>query len=307
MTNLYTGKEVREKLSLGIKKAADAVGSTMGTNGSNSLIEMIENPGYIATNDGATILTSIKFDDPIEEIGRKILVEAVSRANKKTGDGSSTTTVTTAAINEEGQKHIGQASAMDIKRSLEDCIPILGKAIEAQAKEITVDDVKWVATISAEDEAIGSLIQEIYQKIGKDGIIHWDISKTTEDSYSIGSGITVNGASFLSPYMCDIDEKSGQFTNQARWSNPYVLITRQKISSAADFNSLFQTMYNKEIKEVVVFCDEIEATVIPDLIQTRAVRGFKTLVVKMPVLWKDQWYEDLALASGATIVDPNRS
>jgi chaperonin GroEL len=105
--------------------------------------------------------------------------------------------------------------------------------------------------------------------------------------------------------MCDIDEKTGAFTNQARWSNPKVLIVKQKITSAADFNNVFKDLFEKDIKEVVVFCDEIEATVIPDLIQTRAVRGFKTLVVKMPTLWKDQWYEDLAAASGAVVIDPN--
>lgn len=303
--NLYVNNEAREKLMAGIRKAAIAVGGTMGTGGSNALIEAIENPGHLATNDGATILSSIYFADPIEDMGRKILLEAVSRANKQSGDGSSTTTVLTASIIEEGLAFLGTHNSMDIKRSLEACIPLIEKAIADQTKQITVDEVSKVATISAEDKGIGDLIQEIYQQIGKDGIIHWDISKTTEDTYSVGSGLTIEGAGFLSPYMCDIDEKTGQFSNQARWSNPNVLLVKQKITSASDFNGLFKALFDKEIKEVVVFCDEIEATVIPDLIQTRAVRGFKTLVIKMPVIWKDEWYADLAKASGATVIDPN--
>ena len=303
--NLFIDKEASEKLISGIRKAADAVGGTMGTGGSNALIQAIESPGHLATNDGATILEALRFADPIEEMGRRILVEAVSRANKQSGDGSSTTTVLTAAIIEEGLHYLSTATPMNIKNALEKCVPILEEAIKAQAKTITVDHVKDVAAISAEDEAIGELIQEIYQKIGADGIIHWDISKTTEDTYTVGNGITIDGAGYLSPYMCDIDEKTGQFTNVARWKNAHILIAKQKIASASDFNTLFKSLYDDDITEVVVFCDEIEATVIPDLIQTRAQRGFKTLVVKMPVIWKDEWYEDLALATGATVVDPS--
>lgn len=302
--NLHTSTEARDRLMAGIRKVADAVGGTMGTGGSNALIEAMENPGHLATNDGATIIGAIRLSDPIEEMGRKILLEAVSRANKQSGDGSSTTTILTAAILEEGIKQLGKHSMMDIKRSLEACVPFIEAAIEQQKRDITVDEVGAVAAISAEDPEIGDLIQEIYQKIGKGGIIHWDISKTTEDSYTVGSGITIDGAGYLSPYMCDIDEKTGLFTNIARWKQPRVLLVRQKIASAADFDSLFSSLFAKEIKEVVVFCDDIEPTVIPDLIQTRAMRGFKTLVVKMPVLWRDQWYEDLSLATGATIVDP---
>lgn len=302
--NLHTKEHAREKLISGIKKCADAVGSTMGTAGANSIIEAIENPGHLNTNDGATILQSIHLADPIEEMGRKILLEAVSRANKQSGDGSSTATVLTAAIIEEGLKHLDEMSPMEIKRSLEACIPLIAESINTQKRDITVSEVGKVAAISAEDEEIGAMIQEIYEKIGKDGIIHWDISKTAEDSYTIGNGLTIEGAGLASPYMADMDEKTGQLLNIARWKNPSVLITKQKITTAGDFEKLFAELNAQDKKEVVVFCDEFEPTVIAQLVQTRVVRGFKTLMVKMPTLWKDQWYEDLSVASGAKIVDP---
>lgn len=302
--NLHTGTEVQEKLIAGINKVATAVGVTMGTGGSNTIIEAIENPGHLVTNDGWTIATSIKLADPIEEMGRKILLEAISRANKQSGDGSSTTTVLTAAILKEGLPLIKDEHPMDVKRSLEACYKKIETFIQESKKDIDVKDVKAVATISAEDKKIGALIQEIYEKIGKTGIIHWDISKTTEDTYSIGNGITVNGATYASPYMCDIDEKTGQFTTTVRWKNPSILIVKQKITSAADFNDLFQKMYNDNQREVVIFCDEFEAPVISDLIQTRIARGFKAVLVKMPVVWKDEWYEDLAIATGATVINP---
>lgn len=302
--NLYIHDEARKRLISGIRKIADAVGGTMGTGGANSIIEMVENPGHIVTNDGFTIASHIKFADPIEEMGRKILLEAISRANKASGDGSSTTTVLTAAILEEGMKNIENHSPMEIKRSLEACIPFIEKSLDEQKREIDVGNVAGVAAISAEDEEIGTLIQEIYEKIGKKGIIYWDISKTTEDSYTIGSGLTVDGAGYASPYMCDMDEKTGNFLNTAKWKNPAILITKQKITTAGDFETLFKTLNDKGQKEVVIFCDEYEPIVISQLVQTRMGRGFKTMMVKMPVIWKDQWYEDLAKASGATVIDP---
>lgn len=300
--NLHTGKEARERIMVGVRKASEAVGVTMGTSGSNSLIECLEMPGHFPTNDGITILKALRFADPLEDMGRRIVLEAVERANKKSGDGSSTATVLTAAILEEGIKHIGEASPMEIKRSLEECISFIAESINEQTKKVTVDTVAQVASISAEDEGIGNLIQEIYQKIGKDGIIHWDVSKTTDDTYSLGSGVTMHGATYMSPYMCDIDE-AGNLSSYVRWKNPKILLCKQKITSASEFNDLFQSLFAKDIKEVAIFCEEIEIPVIGDLIRTRAVRGFKTVVIKMPVLWRDEWWQDLAVACGGTIVD----
>ncbi len=300
---LYTGEEAREKLMNGIRKSAAAVGITMGTGGRNSLIEDMRNPGYLTTNDGYTILNSIRFKDEIEDLGRKILVEAVNRANKQSGDGSSTTTVLTAAILEEGNKHLTGTNAMELKREMDACISLIEEAINAQKRDITVDEVAAVAAISAEDTQIGATIAEIYKQIGKEGIIYWDVSKTSEDSYTVGTGITVEGAGYFSPYMCDATE-SGQSTNQIRIKNPHILLTTQKITTAAEFESIAIALNQKQVKDLVVFCDEIEPLIIGDLLLTRAKQGFRIVLVKMPVLWKDQWFMDLAKASGATIIDP---
>ncbi len=302
--NLFVGNEARDRIVSGIRKCAQAVGGTMGTGGHNAILEAMEQPGHLTTNDGITILEAIRFADPLEEMGRKILLEAVKRANKQSGDGSSTTCVLTAAIIEEGLKHLDKSSPMDIKRSLEDCVATIEANLFKQTRQITTSEVGQVATISAEDEGIGARIQDIYQQIGKKGIIHWDISKTFEDYYTLGQGITMHGAGYASPYMADLDEKTGQFSTVARLTNPKILITKQKITSAGDFNALFAALNDKDIKEVVVFCADYEANIVPDLIRTRAIRGFKTILVRMPVIWGDEWFEDLALATGATIIEP---
>lgn len=302
---LYTGEEVRNRLISGIKKASQAVGGTMGTSGHNSLLEDMRTPGYMTTNDGATILEAMHFTDPIEEIGRKILVEAVSRANKSSGDGSSTCCIITTAILEEGIKYLGEVPPMELKRSLEACIPLIEESINKQKREIGVDSIASVASISAEDEEIGNRIQEIYQKIGKAGIIHWDISKTDKDSYTIGQGITVDGATIASPYMCNRDKTSGNFTNSAKLKDPQIIITKEKLTTAGVFETLFVSLNNQGKKEVVVFCEDFDVNVVAQFVATQQVQGFRTIIVKMPTLWADHWYIDLALASGATLLDPS--
>lgn len=316
--NLYF--DAQPRLQKGINKTAQAVGGTMGTGGNNAIIEFMESPGHIMTNDGYSIANSIVLADPIEDMGRKMLVEAINRANKASGDGSSTTCVLTAAFINEGMTLLSHVKAkpwdskdkkpdalphaMDIKRSMEECIPLIEESLNAQTRVIETKDVGQVATISAEDPEIGARIQEIYEQIGKDGIIYWDISKTTQDSYTIGSGISVEGAGYASPYMCDAND-GGQSTGQVRLKDPYILLTKQKITSAGDLGEIGAYLFNKEVKDLVVFVDDFDPLVMTDIIKTRMVRGFRFIVIKMPVLWKDWWYEDLAKATGATIIDPN--
>ena len=305
--NLYF--EGQEKLKSGINKVARAVGGTMGTGGSNAILEAIENPGHIMTNDGYSIANSIVFADPIEDMGRKILLESINRANKASGDGSSTTCVLTAATINEGTVPTDE-HPMELKRQMEECIPLITESLEKQTRNlidakgnIDLQLLKQVASISAEDEQIGQTIADIYSQIGAKGLVYWDISKTTDDSYTIGSGITIDGAGYYSPYMCDATE-SGQSTNTIRLKDALVLLTKQKIASASDFNEIGMALNSKNVKDLIVFCDEVDPLVIPDIIKTRMVRGFRFILIKMPTLWKDWWYEDLAKATGATVVDP---
>lgn len=302
--------DAQDKLKAGIDKVAKAVGSTMGTGGGNALIEAMEMPGHIVTNDGFSIANSIALADPIENMGRNLLVEAINRANKGSGDGSSTTCLLTSAIIAEGKKYAKEGHPMDIKRSLEECLPLIEKNLEEQSRQIVDSEgvmdmklVEQVATISAEDAEIGARIAEIYSHIGPKGLIYWDISKTTQDSYTIGQGITVEGAGYMSPYMCDIQD-SGQVTNSIRIKNALVLITKQKISTALDFEHIGSSLNGDNVKDLIVFADEVDPLVIPDLVKTRLQTGFRIIIVKMPVLWKDWWYEDLAKATGATVIDP---
>lgn len=299
--NLFLGDEARVKMMSGIKKVSNAVGITMGTSGKNSLIEAEQRPGFLITNDGFYIANSIRLADSLETMGQKQLIEAINRANKSSGDGSSTTCVLTSSILEEGAKHLDEASPMEIKRSLEACIPIIEASILKNKKDITVDNLAPVVSISAEDEEIGNRIQEIYQKIGPKGVIQWDLSKTPEDSYSLGEGLTVHGATYVSRYMCELTDQG--FTTQVRLKNPKILLAHKKITSMNDLDGLSQTLFKQDIKELAVFCDDISPDVVNGLIQARQQVGFRVVVIKMPILWADQWWEDLSEATGAKVID----
>lgn len=308
--NITIGKEAREGLMRGVVRSADAVGPTMGSRGNNGLVEAMASPGYLLTNDGATLLESMKFEDPIEEMGHRILLEAVSRANKASGDGSSTTTVLTRAILEEGQPYLRKRilgekmSVIDLKNSLEACIPAIEQSINEQKKEISVDDVWKVAAISAEDEEIGRKIGGIYKEIGKDGIIHWDISKTGEDYHTIGQGLTVEGAGIASPYMFDMDKTTGMYAQHAKMVNAQIIVSREKITTGAAFEQIFSTLNAKGKKEVVIFCEDFEVQAVAHLVMTYQRQGFRAVLVKLPTIYGDVWGEDLAVASGATVIDP---
>lgn len=285
----------------GFDKVANAVKGTLGAGGYNALIEDPRPPYTVATNDGVSVARSIILVDPVEQMGANLAKEIGAKSDRDGGDGTTTSITLAQAILHEGVKSDG--SPMEIKRSLEACLPLILQSIDDQTKEITVSEVGQVATISAEDETMGALIQEIYEQIGADGILYTDISKTAEDYYTLGKGVKIDGAGFASPYMADTDS-AGTFTKSITLKKPKILITKQRIASSLELNEIVTGLYNAGTKELVIFSDEIDASVIPDLILTRAKSGFRFVVIKMPVLWKDQWFEDIAKMTGATVIDP---
>ncbi len=300
--NLHFSEESREGIINGVRKVARAVGSTMGTAGQNSVIQRFEAPGFMLTNDGWSILDAIELGDPLEELGRKFLREATGRANKNSGDGSSTTCVLTAAILEEGMKHLSEATPMEIKRSMESSIPFISEQLEKMKKDIDIDNVAPVASISAEDEEIGSRIAEIYRKIGKDGIIQWEASRLPNDDYSIGSGLLMEDAGWITPYLNDFDPQTGVVMNEAKARNVPVILIRDKIVNGTAFNSIFNEIFKSGNNDVVIMCEDITPDAVGSLVQTRAQRGFRAILVRMPVLWGDEWWEDIQIATGASVV-----
>lgn len=292
--NIFREKKDIKRLLIGIDKATTVIGMSYGPSGSNVLLGEDLYPFHSVTNDGKSIVDKIKLEDPIEQMGVDIMKELGDKAEKDSGDGRKTTMILANAIIRESQGLVD--NPMDVKRSLDECLPVIIKSIDDQKKEITPDEVGAVATIAAENETIGKLLQEVYQKIGKEGIIELDVSNTFETIYEIKEGVRIRNAGFISPYMATEE-------NKAIYKKPKILITKTKISTLQDINPLFQKLSESGTSEVVIYCDEIAPEVLNALAFTHSKGIFKTLIIKAPTLWKDWFYEDFALITGATIVE----
>ncbi len=290
--NIYINEEATESIVRGINKIADAVKLTIGAAGTNAILEEDLYPNYVITNDGYSILEKAHFEDPLEELGRKILFDSVSRANKQSGDGSTTTTILTQAILAEGLKT--GVSGMEIKRSLDAVLPLIEAGIDAQKRIISPTEVHAVATISCEDEEIGKLIGEVYQAIGPDGIVELDNSKTFGTYFEIKEGVRF-AAGVVSPYMLTKGAS-------AEYDKPAILVVRSRISSINDVIPAIEKVSASGKKELVIFCDDIADGVVSTLIMNHLKGIFSVCIIKAPVLWKEFVFEDFAKATGATIV-----
>ena len=303
--NFLIGKDGVTKLIKGVEKGYNAIKGSYGSAGGNAVIKSDLYPFYEFTNDGKKILESIKLQDAYEMIGLNGMKEVANKSDKESGDGRKTASILYSAILMEGQKC--KEDPMEIKRSLEECVPIVLQSLQNQTKQITVADVGKIAAIASENQVLGNLLQEIYQQIGSDGIIELDNSGLPHTFYEITEGFRLLNCGFMYPYMANSDKG-----RTCEYKNPNILITKQKIGTMAQLDPIIKSLIRAGKTELVIFCDEIDLTVSQALAYL-AIEGvpidnghvqFKALVIKAPVLWKDWIYEDFAKITGATIINP---
>lgn len=305
--NIYSEKETKEKLVEGINKVVDVVRSSYGSSGSNCILEAHETPFHRVSNDGKMIVDSVKLSDPVENIGANIVKEVADKSDKESGDGRKTSMILLQAILKEGMKC--KESPMEIKRSLDECLPIVLKNIDEQTEKITTKDIGKIAEVSSESKMLGDKFQEIYNKIGSEGIIELDNSGLSETFYTTTDGVRLLNCRFLDSYMANEDKG-----RKAVYDFPYVLIVKDKITakSLSSLDAIFKRLYNDGKKELVIFCDDIDIVALSALAALHFgvdERGkpkgdaFKTLIIKAPALWKDWLFEDFAKITKATIVD----
>lgn len=284
------------KLAEGIRKGASIVARTMGPKGSNVDVQTKLYPFHMISNDGATIIKAIQLEDPIESIGLSYLKEAADRSNNNSGDGSTTTAVLLNAILQEGIK--SEAGAIELKNSLDECLPLIEESIREQTREITVEDVATVARIAGEDEELATILGEIYKAIGKDGIIHLESSGAYQTSFNLINGVRFIDTGYLSHYMANEGKK-------AVYENPQVLLTKNKIEHIKDIDPILQALIARGDKSLVIFTNDMDSNVARALIelQKNEKRSINILIIKAPVLWKQYVFEDFAAITGATIIE----
>lgn len=283
-----------DKILFALNRVADLAKITLGASGKNVILETALPPYHIITNDGISIVNEASFDDPIENMGASMLKEVVNRANDQSGDGTTTAVVLAQAI----LKEAGDDRSMTLKRSLDECLPIIIDAIDAQKRDIeTEEEVRSVATISSESEELGNIITEIYGKIGKDGIIDLDNSRNFENYYTIKDGITIPQATTTSPAFFNDDAETN-----ATYENPKILITDQVIATEKDWKRIAETVEMRGDKSFVIICEGIEPAVNNKLAYLKATGKFNFLVIKAPTVLKDAFYEDISRAVGASLI-----
>lgn len=298
----------------GIHQAKEIVGTTMGAAGKNVALEIEQYPYHEVTNDGATIIEKMLFEDPLENMGLQFLKEVVGRSNKNAGDGSTTTTVLVDAILEYGMSQNG----LEVKKSLDACIPIIEDSIAKQKRMITSDDfetLKQVATISSEDDKMGEILAKIYGEIGSQGTVEPEYVLGKEgNSYTYIQGVRfANMCGYLSQAMVHDEEalKEGRKENRAVYENPIILVTKRKITNIREIDPIIKLATKKE-RDLVIFTDDMDSQVAQVIIANHQLRKSgirldlpRITIVKAPTVWKDYVFEDFSKCVGATVVcDP---
>lgn len=278
----------------GVKLVTDLIRPTYGGAGTNVIIESTLRPGHLITNDANTIVQSIKVKDPAMKRGVGFMQELCNRADKMSGDNRKTTIILADEILKEGNKI--DVNKLQLKKELDELIPVIEKAIDEQTKEVSVDEIGKVATTASENSDTGALLQEIYQQIGKDGIIDVEGSGTFETSYKITNGIKFEMAGYLSSAMAN----SG---SEAIYENPLILVTKKKITTDNDINPLLWEMEQGEKKDLIIFTNDMDSGVASMLVALHKSKKFNILIIKAPSLWQDFYFEDFAKCTGATIVE----
>lgn len=289
----------RKKLKIGVDKLANAVKVTLGPKGRNVVLDK----GFGAptiTNDGVSIAKEIQLEDKIENLGAEIIKEVAEKTNDVAGDGTTTATILAQAIISEGLKNVAAgANPLAIKRGIEKGTQIIVEELKKMSKKISnKEEMEQVATISAESKEIGSLIAEIMEEVGKDGVVTVEESKSFGLQKEIVKGLQFDRG-YVSPYMITNAEKM-----EAEFENPYILITDKKISSIQEIVPILEKVAQSGKKELVIIADEIEGDALATLVINRLRGIFSVLAIKAPGFGdrRKELLEDIAIVTGGKVI-----
>ena len=292
-------QEAREALKRGVDAVANAVRITIGPRGRNVVLDK----GYGAptvTNDGVTIAREISLADKFENMGAEIVKEVASKTNDTAGDGTTTSVVLTQALVEAGfRKSLVGGNSMALRRGIEAATKDAVEALKKLGKPIKTDDeVRQVATISAESEEIGGIIAETIKKIGKDGVITVEESQTFGIESEVVEGLEFDKG-YLSPYFVTNAERM-----EAEYKDPLILITDKKISSVKEVLPLLEKIAKVGKKDLVIIADDVDGEALTTFILNKIRGSFNVLAIKAPGFGdkKKELLGDIAATIGAKVI-----
>ena len=292
------GQQARESLQKGIDALADTVKITLGPKGRNVVLER-KFGSPLVTNDGVTIAKEIELEDPLENLGAQMLREVATKTNDAAGDGTTTATVLAQSLVKEGMKNVAAgANPMDIKRGMAKACEAATKAIISNSIEVSdTAAIERVATVSAQDGYVGKLIAETMEKVGKEGVITIEESKTAETYSEVVEGMQFERG-YITPYMVTDTEKMEAVIDDA-----LILITDKKISSIQEILPVLEELINAGRKLVIV-AEDIEGEALNTLIVNKLRGVFTCVAVKAPGFGdrRKEMLQDIACLTGGVVV-----
>jgi chaperonin GroEL len=296
---LIFSEEARRSLKKGIDTMATAVGTTLGPKGRNVALDKKWGAPTI-THDGVTVAKEIELEDPYENMGAQLLKEAATKTNDVAGDGTTTATVLAHNIVTEGLKNVAAgANPMLLKRGIEKATMAIVEAIKEQSIDLeTKEEIANVASISAHDREIGELIADVMDKVGKDGVITVEESKSLEFETEYVEGMQFDRG-YISPYFITNPEAM-----EAVLEEPYILIYDKKISAATDIVPLLEKLVQVGKRELVVISEDVDGEALATLVLNKLRGMINCLAIKAPGFGdrRKAMLQDIAILTGGQVI-----
>ncbi|HLI97547.1 MAG TPA: chaperonin GroEL [Candidatus Baltobacteraceae bacterium] len=295
---LVFDENARRSLERGANMLADAVKVTLGPKGRNVVLDKKFGSPTI-TNDGVTIAKEIELSNAFENMGAQLVKEVASKTNDVAGDGTTTATVLAQAIIREGLRNVTAGSnPLLIKRGIEKAVEIAVGEMERFVQKVdTKEKIAQVASISANDKEIGELIADAMEKVGKDGVITVEESRSMKTEVETKEGMQFDKG-YISPYMVTDSERM-----EATLADPFILVTERKISAIADILPLLEKIVQVQ-KPLLIIAEDVEGEALATLVVNKLRGTFTTVAVKAPGFGdrRKEMLKDIATLTGATVI-----
>ncbi|MYV05359.1 MULTISPECIES: chaperonin GroEL [Furfurilactobacillus] len=296
--DLKFSEDARSAMLAGVDKLANTVKTTLGPKGRNVVLEQSYGSPTI-TNDGVTIAKAVELSDHFENMGAKLVAEVASKTNDIAGDGTTTATVLTQSIVNEGMKNVtAGANPVGIRTGIEKATNAAVDALHKMSHDVkTKSDIAQIASISAADPEVGKLIADAMEKVGNDGVITIEESKGIETTSDVVEGMQFDRG-YMSQYMVTDNDKM-----EADLDNPYILITDKKISNIQDILPLLQSVVEQG-RALLIIADDITGEALPTLVLNKMRGTFNVVAVKAPGFGdrRKAQLEDIAALTGGTVI-----
>ncbi len=289
------GKDARERMLQGVNILGDSVGSTIGPKGRNVILEQSTGQPLI-TNDGVTIAKTITLPDPYQNMGAMLVAQAASKTNDLAGDGTTTATVLTQSMINEGHRLLEEGkNPVDLREGITIAVEYAQERLREISKPITTsEEIAQVASVSSADKNIGQLIAEAMDKVGKDGVITMEESRGLHTELEVLEGMEWDRG-YMSPYMVTNPERM-----EAVYEDAYILVTSHKLDTISPLIPLLEEVVQSD-KPLLIIADDVEGETFNTLVMNAMQGSFKVVTIKAPGFGdrRKDILEDIAIATGA--------